>query len=47
MKFLKNVILKKSMKMVGLSSLFLAEIVMVPTSAGCYHQPKCPEELLK
>lgn len=47
MKFLKQELLKKSMKMVGYLSLFLAAIVIIPTSSMVGHQPKCPDELLK
>ncbi|AGY77379.1 MULTISPECIES: cyclic lactone autoinducer peptide [Clostridium] len=47
MKNLKESVLKKSMKVVGCLSLFLEALVIVPASAGCYHQPKCPDELLK
>ncbi|WP_333888257.1 cyclic lactone autoinducer peptide [Clostridium sp.] len=47
MKFLKQGLLKKSMKMVGFLSLFLAVIVATPASSGLAHQPKCPDELLK
>lgn len=47
MKFLKNDLLKKSMKMVGCLSLFLAGIVMIPNCFMGAHQPKCPDELLK
>lgn len=47
MKLLKESILKKSMKMVGVLSLFLAVLVITPASAGFGHEPKCPDELLK
>lgn len=47
MKNLKKVLLGKTMKMVGSLSLFLAAIVITPTSLGSGYQPKCPEELLK
>lgn len=47
MKFFKDGLLKKSMKMVGVLSLFLAAIVMVPTCTLSGYQPKCPDELLK
>ncbi|MFL0198453.1 AgrD family cyclic lactone autoinducer peptide [Clostridium sp. WILCCON 0269] len=45
--FFKNGLLKKSMKMVGVLSLFLAAIVMIPTSTLGGYQAKCPDELLK
>ncbi|OAA83284.1 cyclic lactone autoinducer peptide [Clostridium ljungdahlii] len=47
MKNLKESVLKKSMKVVGYLSLFLAGIVIVPTCFMGFHQPKCPDELLK
>ncbi|OAA89304.1 cyclic lactone autoinducer peptide [Clostridium ljungdahlii] len=47
MKNLKENVLKKSMKMVGFLSLFLAALVITPASAGSCYQPKCPDELLK
>ncbi|OBR96507.1 hypothetical protein CLRAG_03770 [Clostridium ragsdalei P11] len=47
MKNLKKNFLNKSMKMVGYLSLFLAALVITPASAGCGHQPQCPDELLK
>ncbi|WP_368490729.1 cyclic lactone autoinducer peptide [Clostridium sp. BJN0013] len=47
MKFLKQELLKKSMKMVGSLSLLLAAIVITPTCLGGVYQPKCPDELLK
>ncbi|RMD00392.1 cyclic lactone autoinducer peptide [Clostridium autoethanogenum] len=47
MKNLKESLLSKTMKVVGSLSLFLAAIVIVPTSAGGAHQPKCPDEFLK
>jgi cyclic lactone autoinducer peptide len=47
MKSLKKCLLSKAMKVVGSLSLFLAAIVITPTSLGSTYQPKCPEELLK
>lgn len=47
MKFSKEYLLKKSMKMVGFLSLFLAALVIVPTSTLGSYQPKCPDEFLK
>ena len=47
MNFLNNALLKKSMKIMGYLSLFLATIVMVPTSSIGGYQPKCPNDLLK
>lgn len=47
MKNLKESVLKKSMKMIGYLSLFLAALVITPASSGFGHQPKCPDELLK
>ncbi|MFL0197195.1 cyclic lactone autoinducer peptide [Clostridium sp. WILCCON 0269] len=47
MKSFKNELLKRSMKTLGVLSLFLASIVLVPTCPMGYHQPKCPDELLK
>jgi len=47
MKNLKESVLKKSMKVVGYVSLFLAGIVMMPTSMFGGYQPKCPDELLR
>ncbi|OAA92069.1 AgrD family cyclic lactone autoinducer peptide [Clostridium ljungdahlii] len=47
MKNLKKSLLSKTMKAVGSLSLFLAAIVITPTSLGMGHQPKCSEDLLK
>ncbi|ADK15898.1 cyclic lactone autoinducer peptide [Clostridium ljungdahlii] len=47
MKNLKKSLLSKTMKVVGSLSLFLAAIVIVPTSTGGAYQPKCPDEFLK
>ncbi|APM40523.1 cyclic lactone autoinducer peptide [Clostridium kluyveri] len=47
MKFSKERLLRKSMKIVGSLFLFLATIVIVPTSIGVGHQPKCPDEFLR
>ncbi|OAA93700.1 cyclic lactone autoinducer peptide [Clostridium coskatii] len=47
MKNLKKTLLSKIMKVVGSISLFLAAIVITPTSLGLGYQPKCPKELLK
>ncbi|MFL0198655.1 cyclic lactone autoinducer peptide [Clostridium sp. WILCCON 0269] len=47
MKFFKNGLLKNSMRVVGYLSLFLAGIVMIPNCFFGFHQPKCPDELLK
>ncbi|AZV57718.1 cyclic lactone autoinducer peptide [Clostridium sp. AWRP] len=47
MKNLKKSLLSKTMKTVGSLSLFLAAIVITPTSLGGAHQPKCPDEFLK
>lgn len=47
MKLLKEKLLKKSMKTISSLSLFLSEAVLTTTCAGCGHQPKCPDELLK
>lgn len=47
MNFSKKDLLKKTMRMVGSLALFLAAIVIVPTSAASGHQPKCPDELLR
>jgi cyclic lactone autoinducer peptide len=47
MKFLKNELLKNSMRIVGTLILFLSPIFITPTCTLGYHQPKCPDELLK
>lgn len=47
MKFLKQELLKKSMKIVGSLFLFLTAIIIIPTSVGVAHQPKCPDDLLR
>ncbi|APM39080.1 AgrD family cyclic lactone autoinducer peptide [Clostridium kluyveri] len=47
MKFFKNGLLKKSMKMLGVLSLLLSPIILHPTCTMGLHQPKCPDELLK
>ncbi|AZV56029.1 cyclic lactone autoinducer peptide [Clostridium sp. AWRP] len=46
MKNLKESVLKKSMKVLGYLSLFLATLVITPTSTIYSHQPKCPDDLL-
>ena len=46
MKNLKESVLKKSMKMVGSLSLFLAALVITPASTIYSHQPKCPDDFL-
>lgn len=43
MKTFKNTLFK----MIGVLSLFLAAIVIIPTSLGSTYQPKCPEEFLR
>lgn len=47
MKLFKKNLTKVTMKIVGSLALFLAGIVIVPTSLASGHQPKCPDELLK
>ena len=47
MKFLKGKLLRNGLKVLGNVSLFLSAVVVVVTSGGGVHQPKCPEELLK
>ncbi|AGK97488.1 cyclic lactone autoinducer peptide [Clostridium pasteurianum] len=43
----KKLLTAKVMKVVGSVALFLGTIVIVPTSTMSFHQPKCPDELLK
>ena len=40
-------LLSKTMNIIGVVSLFIGAIVIVPTSLLSAHQPKCPDELLK
>lgn len=47
MRLFKKNLVKMTMKMVGSFALFLAAIVIVPTSIASSYQPKCPDELLK
>ncbi|WP_368487579.1 cyclic lactone autoinducer peptide [Clostridium sp. BJN0013] len=47
MKFLKEELFKKSMKMISSISLFFAKGFILSTCIGCGHQPKCPDEFLK
>lgn len=47
MKFLKGKLLRNGLKVLGNVSLFLSAVVVVVTSMGAGHQPKCPDELLR
>ncbi|EDK35372.1 cyclic lactone autoinducer peptide [Clostridium kluyveri] len=47
MKSLKGKLLRNGLKVLGNVSLFLSAVVVVVTSGGGTHQPKCPRELLR
>ncbi|WP_368489916.1 cyclic lactone autoinducer peptide [Clostridium sp. BJN0013] len=47
MNFFKKKLLMRSMKIIGTLILFLSPIFITPTCTLGYHQPKCPDELLK
>ena len=47
MKHIKEIILCKSMKAIGLIALFAGVLAIKPNSTAMGNQPKCPDELLR
>ena len=47
MKYIKEIILCKSMKAIGLIALFAGVLAIKPNSTAMGNQPKCPDELLR